>query len=169
MAETADHQDLPYLYRSDELSREARRGFEGHLNSCAECRAALKRLDWAEGLARAAAVVPEPALVERALLRALGARAVRWRWSDWTQPAGMGFGLAFAVGLFLFRASHPAARAPSARGGLAVEISELDGRLDRLDTELSLEAWTVEFDDGLDELSRSRQGLQSQLAQQEGV
>lgn len=169
MAETMDHEDLPYLYRSNELSQEARDGFEGHLSSCAECRSALERLDWAMKLARAAAVSPAPALTRRALLRALGARTPQWSRPGWTRSAGIGFGLAFAVGLFLFRVSHPPTHALSWRSRLTADISELDGRLERLDADLSLESWDVEFNEGLDELSRSQQGLKSQLAQLEGV
>ena len=169
MAETFAHEDLPYLYRSDELSPEARLSFEGHLSSCAECRTALEDLDWALDLARAAAVAPAPGLARRALLRTRGAQTPAWSWADWGRSAGMGFGLAFAVGLFLFRSSHPEAQALSWRNGLSTEISELDGRLDRMDTDLSLEAWSTEFNEGMDELSRSQQGLKRQLTQPEGV
>lgn len=169
MAEPIDHEYLPYLYRSDELSKKDRGSFEGHLSSCAECRAALERLDWAMDLARAAAVVPEPALAGRALRRAFDARTPAWSWPDWTRSAGVGFGLAFAAGLFLFRAAHPPAQALSWRSGITAELSELDGRLDHMDTDLSLEAWNVEFNEGLDELNRSQQGLKSQLDRPEGV
>ena len=169
MAETIAHEDRPYLYHSGELPPEDRAGFEGHLNDCAECRTAIENLRWAAGLAQAAAIAPEPALTRGALRRALGAPTPSWNWSDWARTSGMGFGLAFAAGLFLFRASPPPTDALSWRSELSTEISELDGRLERLDTDLTLEAWNTEFDEGLDELSRSRQDLQSQLAKPEGV
>jgi len=169
MDETMPHEDLPFLYQSEELSDASRRSFEGHLSSCAECRAALGSIGWAADLAHAAAITPEPSLARRALLSSLGTPAPAWSWADWGSSAGMGFGLAFAVGLFLFRSSHPATDALSWRSGLTAEISELSGRLDGLDTDLSVEAWNVEFNDGMDELRRGQQGLQRQLARPEGV
>lgn len=168
MAEGPAHEDLPCLYRSDELPGPQRTAFEGHLASCADCRAALERLDWALKLARAAQLTPSHALVRRAVGAALEP-APGPGWLDSLRAAGMGLGLAFAAGLFLFKVSRPAPDALAWRSGMSTEISELAGRIGRLDMDLSLDVWNEEFSEGLDELNRSQQGLKSQLAKPEVV
>lgn len=168
MDEEPGHEELVFLYHSGELSEPGRERFCEHLASCAQCRRSLEDIDWASDLAREAAVRPEAGLTRRALARALGEAGAR-SWADRARSMGMSLGLAFAVGLFLLRVAHPPARSPARPGGLDAELSELDRRLDRLDVDLSLDSWSVEFKESWDDLRRGRQSLKSQLDEQEGV
>lgn len=169
MDEEPGHEESVFLYHSGELSEPARERFCEHLASCAQCRRSLEDLDWAADLAREAAVRPEAGLARRALARALGDAGPVRSWADRARSMGMSLGLAFAVGLFLLRAAHPPARSPAWPGGLDAEFSELDRRLDRLDVDLSLDSWNVEFKESWEDLRQGRQSLKSQLDEQEGV
>ncbi|HBL15435.1 MAG TPA: hypothetical protein DD417_01370 [Elusimicrobia bacterium] len=168
MDEEPGHEELVFLYHSGELPQAGRERFEKHLASCDQCRRSLEDLSWASDLAREAAVRPEAGLTRRALARTLGEDGVRI-WADRARSMGMGLGLAFAVGLFLLRTAHPPEKSPAWPSGLDTEFSELDRRLDRLDADLSLDSWNVEFKENWEHLGRSRQGLKSQLDEQEEV
>ncbi|MBI3553034.1 MAG: hypothetical protein HY077_11015 [Elusimicrobia bacterium] len=162
------HEDLAFLYYSGELEGAQRAEFEAHRGSCAACGSSLEDLSRLSRLARQASLEPASALVAAALRRTRPASAAWSRW-DWARGLGLGFGLAFAAGLLLFRLSRPSPRDYPWRNGLETEMREVGQRLDRMESSVSRDSWSVEYKDDCDDLSRRQRALESQLARPEGA